>query len=252
MYSDKNEKKDNKNLFTIFSLFQITFTILITTIIIYLLNIDNHIAYNNYKDLPKITINNLNTIYPSLPKGTDEIIGNKLLERIKQNNPDIDMNTVGNIRKDTISTHHFDESDIDFFSAIIDIPSLEQSYRVFHEYHSKDKEYIPESESLLTITCLIPEDKNIYPNSQCTDNDKKTYRAIIKSYLDEKSYTDFAIFFDEDNPFLIKILPLKEQPDNYTKDSFITQTKSSIESFGIPSNLFEYKVNPFNTLPADY
>lgn len=241
MYPNTYGKPKIEPITLAFGIFQLLFIIIAIALFAHLLKFNDRIAYNDYDNLPKIQISGLNEITPHLPKGTDQKIESELLKAVEKNTSDIDMSIAATLRKDTLTTRHFAGTDLDYFSAIIDIPSLEQSYRIFHEYNSKDKEYAPFSEDLLTITCLVPEDEIIYPNFDC-EGSQMVYRNILASYISAMDFKDFSLLLDDEDLFAIKIIPHDQTPNISEQNEYISRSKSTVDSFGVPSEIFDYNI----------
>ena len=73
------------------------------------------------------------------------------------------------IREDSIREVYFENKDVNYFSAIIDIPELEQSYWFYNEYsNDKNNEYIDYSKTY-RLFCLDDSQEKIYPDFGCED-----------------------------------------------------------------------------------
>ena len=223
--------------------------ILFAIILISILSINqksDQIYSDDYERQPKITINGLEDISPSLPPGDQENIERKLFTAIENNTSVIDnTNITANIRNDTVTIrNYFGEDGLNYLSLIIDLPELSQSYRLFHEYDSNTKKWIANAHEFLIITCLNSLDDILYENFTCKDQyDTTIYNGIAIKYLDNLNLNNntFSLSADNENNSILYISP-SENVSTETNQQYIEQAKAAIKSIGIPSNIFEYKV----------
>ena len=199
--------------------------------------------------IPMATIDNYNSVIPENYSGNEELIEKTLFQLILRNSPDKDISksVKATVRENSAKTVHFEEQNIDYYSAIIDIPELEQSYWLYSEYSSsKNNKYIDYSKSY-RFFCLDDSQEILYPTFDCKDDFGIAGRnELISDLIKYFDFNDFSpSYSSEQKTNEIKIYPHDFSIDDTIKESYIQQTKGAIDSIGISPNLFTYHVvNP--------
>ena len=162
--------------------------------------------------------------------------------------------TIAYIRDGTVKTQYFKKQDINFVSAIVDIPELTQSYRIFLEYPNNKHnigivEYDnPDVIKPYSILCLDETSEIIYTNFNCQESPAYASRQeIVSRMLSYFEFSNFApIYYSENDSNNIEISPYSfDEISNDTKEMYIQQVKDAIASLGISPNIFTYNVmNP--------
>ena len=185
----------NKNLIIAFVLFQIIFIVFCVVSIKGLL-VEKKITVEDFADQPNIPIAGLGTSMPNSTTEDQDIVEVLLLETVNANTPEVNLSSDQvKIRDGSVKTHYFSDQNVNYYSAIVDIPKLEQSYWIFHEYSDEsDNKNLSVNDQYLVL-CLIDQSKVIYPDFQCKDNyGELTYNAIAEKYLRWFSFEDFLLY----------------------------------------------------------
>lgn len=202
------------------------------------------IAENDTERQPRLLVEGLENVEPSLPDSSMLDIQKGLLSIAKYNNQNINtIDAVGIVRPESLRTYQFEEQDLYFVSAVIDIPELGQSYQVFHDYtYKKENPYYNYYFATVAV-CNSGIVENIYPDFECKDlHDKIIYGEIVKKYLSYLKFDGINVSFADDSLSTIEIfLPIPGQ-DEATKKTHVKRVKEKIESLGIPGDHFTYKV----------
>lgn len=215
----------------------------------------DQIYSGDYERQPRITIHGLDSISPSLPSGDQENIGRELFMAVEKNSTSMNSTSIiANVRNDTIVVqNNLSGNNFDYLSLIIDLPELNQSYRLFHEYDSTAEKWTFNTEEFLIIACLNDYDEIIYKDFNCKDPYAPTiYNNIAIKYLDNLNLgnNSFSLSIDEEDTSTIYVTPAEDAPVE-TSQRYIEQTKTAIESIGIPSNIFKYKIIDTSNLTHD-
>ena len=189
-----------------------------------------------------INIDGLKGVMPGVENNSEVETMNKiLLDTVGMNIPTVDFGDIkAKIREDSVRTHYFSDLKIDYFSAIVDVPELKQSYWIFHEHSDDidnpnltiDTEYV--------VMCLANERDKIYPDFDCkSDYGQLTYNVIAKKYLD---WFDFDNFFLKVSDDYQKIELVVVGGREYEDEKYVNMVKEKLESLGIYPGIFEYEV----------
>ena len=199
--------------------------------------------------IPVATIDNFTSSVPEGYSGNARLIEETLFQLILRNSPnkDISKSISTVIREGSVKTVYFDEQNLNFLSAIIDVPDLEQSYWLYNEYSGdKNNQYIDYSKSY-RLFCLEESQEILYSNFDCKDDFGIAGRyELISDLIKYFDFNDFSpSYSSEQKTNEIKIYPHDFNIDDAIKESYIQQTKGAIDSIGISPNLFTYHVvNP--------
>ena len=230
----------------IFILIQIIFVILLIISVPKLFE-SNEINSLNTERNPSASITNLSSLvpedYPMDGVGDIEVTLFDLARR-NSSNSDIPVSIKATIREDSVKNIYFKDQNLNYFSAIIDIPELEQSYWFYNEFsNNKKNEYITVSK-IYRIFCLDDPEDIIYPNFKCEDDFGTAGRLeVVSDFINYFNFNYFSPSYSSlSQSNEIKIYPFNFNQDNTTKESYIQQTKNAIDSLGISPDLFEYRV----------
>lgn len=206
--------------------------------------------------IPMATIDNYNSAIPENYSGNEELIEKTLFQLILRNSPDKDISksVKATVRENSAKTVHFEEQNIDYYSAIIDIPELEQSYWLYSEYSSsKNNKYIDYSKSY-RFFCLDDSQEILYPTFDCKDdfgvNGKYELVSDLVQFFDFNNFS--PSYSSERNNSEIKLYPHNYDIDVATKDSYIQQTRDAISSLGVSPDLFTYYVVDLQDINYSY
>ena len=206
----------------------------------------DEITDDNPSRIPVATIKNFDSVVPDGYYGSIEILERTLFELILKNTPSENVSTSVDvmIREDSVKTMHFEEQNINYLSAIVDIPDLEQSYWFYNEYsNDKNNQYIEYYKSF-RIFCLVEPQDIIYPEFNCKDDFGLAGRRELVSDL--ITYFDFNYFSPSystaGGSVKIMIYPHSFDIDSETKQLYVQRTKEAVVSLGVPPDLFVYYV----------
>lgn len=229
----------------VFVVIQIVFIVFVALSLARLLRSDK-ISYDDTKEIPVAKIDNLDSVTHGDYFGSTRSLEMTLFELAVRNSAgnNISTSVEAFIREDSIREVYFENKDVNYFSAIIDIPELEQSYWFYNEYsNDKNNEYIDYSKTY-RLFCLDDSQEKIYPDFGCEDGFGLKGRPEIVSDL--ITYFEFnyfsASYSMSDNSTMIKIYPHSLNIDEETKQSYIQQTRDAVYSLGISPDLFAYRV----------
>ncbi|MBR2741155.1 hypothetical protein IKD98_00105 [Candidatus Saccharibacteria bacterium] len=195
--------------------------------------------------VPSLTIANFASSIKNLPSESVEPIQIALYNVVNQNNNNIvdDMDVV--IRENSYVNQYFERQKIHYVNLIVDIPTLEQSFQIFHEWPEKNdyaNQYYMINRATMAM-CVTPED-TIYHNSTCEDAYwNNGQRAIAAEFIKYFTFDYFNAYAKEYELYkTIYISPIHYDHDENEKESFIEKTKDAIKSLGISPEIFDYHV----------
>lgn len=149
---------------------------------------------------PEIVIDNFDEYYSIAPQEQQDYAFYYLYEAVHENLPEDQIPKSGAIiRKDTAELDHNAEKNYYYGSFIVDIPKIEESYRIQISWSIGKNNNSTSADFPALVTCLKP-DEVIYPNFACRDrftaddeaSDKflKEYPLATKLPIDIEYYTD--------------------------------------------------------------
>ena len=202
-------------------------------------------AQGNYINQPEVEIVGLDMDSFGLTDEDIEYIQKNIFQTVASNTQNISKGIKAEIRPESVKSIYFERKDFHYLTAILDIPEIEQSYRFFYTYpyFGDDIYAIAINDTIFTL-CLNDSDGIKYSNFKCNDSQYAPTRTIIAMQLLRDSYFDyFSVSLDSPDSNEIIINPsVTYDNDEATKKSYIEEVKSTIESFGISSDLFTYYV----------
>ncbi|MBR2754064.1 hypothetical protein IKD82_02815 [Candidatus Saccharibacteria bacterium] len=213
--------------------------------------IKNEITKNNKienrDNEPSVSIGSLTIDDIDLPNNYIEDISHSLTEVMKLNNDNLNIpNSKITVRDNSITTKRFEEQNFVALSFIVDIPDLEQSYQIYYKYSSdKVVDDSPFLDNPRAILCLEEKSQIIYPNFNCNSNyPSDTRYRIIKDYANFLEFDNFSIRTDNENLHQINLKPFPKTADTTDAviESYITQTKTAIQSLGVSPEIFTYHI----------
>ena len=219
---------------------EVIFIIVSVTTIIAKFGQSDQISSNDYSGQPHISIEDFSRKITNFPVGKQDYLQNGLLNIAQINNPDINLGDVkARIRDDSVYEHYFALPDLNYSSAIVDIPELNQSYQVFLQ--SSQDEYNRNLDPNGSIIFLCIEDPSdiIYKDFDCIDiYSQKTRNSIVEKYLKYFQFDGFISWLD--NYENVVIAPIDF--GIVDEEGFIIQAKEAIRSLGISPDLFNYNI----------
>lgn len=248
MYNSENEHLQIDPLLLFFIVIQIIFIISGIAIIIGNLTKSDQIPPSDYTAQPQVSINDFSQKITNFPADKIDFVQNSLLEIVQVNAKEVNLSKVkADIREGSIREHYFSSPNLGYASAIIDLPELNQSYKLFLQSSSDQYNRNLNPNGTIIFLCVTDPKDIIYPDFNCTDiYDQRNRNAIVETYLKFFEFDGFSIKYSiEQNSNEIKIYPssFEELPIN-TKELYIQQVKEAISSLGISPDLFTYYIVP--------
>ena len=230
----------------VFIVIQIVFIVLIA-ISISQLSQSNEIGAWDSDKIPVAKIGNFDSVKPDNYSGSLQGIETTLFQLILRNSSDKEISKFVNVvvREDSVKNVYFENQNINYFSAIVDIPELEQSYWFYNEYSSNKNNRNIDYSKTYRIFCLEDKKEIIYPNFECEDDfGLNGMYELVSELVPYFDFDDFVFLYPYERGFNeIEISPntFDELPDS-TKESYIKQVKDAIDSLGVPPDIFTYRV----------
>lgn len=128
-----------------------------------------------------------------------------------------------------------------YVNFIVDIPSLEQSYQIFHEWSddNSNKYYLV---NMATLIMCPTTDQVKYSNFNCKDKfNHHGQNYIVSEFIRYYNFNYFTVSIHGDYS-QVDINPIKLDVSDSEKDSYIQKTKSTIQSLGIYPEIFTYHI----------
>ncbi|MBO4812572.1 hypothetical protein J5491_00240 [Candidatus Saccharibacteria bacterium] len=236
-------------LAAIFVVIQIMVIIVVASLLINL-NQSEEIDEQDVARQPKLVVEGLEDAGFSLPESSLQEIEKGLLGIAKYNNQNIDtLVATGKVRPESLKTIRFEDQDLYFVSAVIDIPELKQSYQVFHDFTKTDANPYYNAYFATIAVCSSGIVENIYEDFECQDmHDKKIYGEVVKKYLNYLKFEGFNVDFIDDSLNTLQIFMANPTADEATRKIAVKRVKEQIESLGIPGDHFTYDVVDISSL----
>ena len=240
-----NDQKIINPIAIVFIFFQLTLAIIIAAILNNAIS-DDEINYADYDQQPQVVIENLSNKVPELLPGDITEIQRELLRTIQMNIPDIRADKAKAVIRNNIINHQFDNQDFNLLNINVDLPQLEQSYRIFYRYEKNRKEWYPDPHKFLIVICPRTFSDIGYPDFKCHDEyDQKIEHGIVAEFINYLNpYFDyFSVYIESSEIDKIIINPsVTYDNDETTKSRYIKEVKDAIESLGISPDIFKYYV----------
>lgn len=230
--------RQNPAVVGIFVFLQVIFIILIIVVVI-------NTKTNTFQE-SNLSISNLEQDLQNLPTNSVDAIQTVLYDAIADNKGTLTnlKDSDAKVRKDTLINLYFEKQNMHYTSFIVDIPSIEQSYQIFHEW-SDDNANPYYLTNHVTIAMCPKKEQTIYVDFQCHDRYSQNGQAFVVSeflpYMNSSGYNTF-IKYDR-APYTIIISPNTFNVDDNTKNTYIEQTKEKVASLGFPADIFSYYVS---------
>ena len=244
---DNQRQEKTIPLITFFA-FQVFFIAVLVSVVF--LNIrDDKISDTDYSRQPAITIEGLSSEFPDASPVYMGLIERELASTVKLNSANFNVNdSRAIIREGTLTTQEFKDIGGIYFSMIVDIPNLQQSYQIYAHYPIDGTTPDIISYDTKYVLCLDDPAEIIYPDFKCRDGYSVNIRDILASrYLKYFNFTRFNIGFSDDDRNQLNIYAFSNDIDEATQESYVSEVKSAISSLGISPDIFNYRI----LLPRD-
>lgn len=173
----------------------------------------------------------------------------------------VNMNNIGLdgvfFREGSLKEVNFEKAGFTYSSFIVDIPSMQQSYRIYHEQLDRDdnvREYDIKPAEVVMVTCLYSNDDIIYDDYKCMDEYSQDMGSdIVAEYLRYTDFDGFYAYIGEDDVDMktINIVSSKYEYTDAESAEYVKDVRGFVESLGISADLFDYKVMPKPTMELD-
>ncbi len=244
MYNENQPKQEINLLAILFVFLQLIFIVAFTSLIVSALQKSDEVDGENQT---QIVISNIDEAVPDLPRSALLRIQTDLGEKVNAVAKTYSLTTTAEIRLDTVMVNYLINSADNFVSAVVDIPELEQSYRLYFKY-DPDEEANAQADDeidyhdISLVLCLRDDDEVIYPNFSCNNEfDKGSLQYLASRLIGSFEFNDFAVAFDEDDSSLIKIWAYDEY-NVENDDAFLEELQIEIEKYGISPDIFNYYI----------
>ena len=242
MQNSQNNKFIFDRLTLAFIAFQVIFITAITTSLISQLNRSDKIEEGNYESQPYIHIDNFSETIPEFPPEYIDVTQALLLNIAQNNDPNINLSDAKAIIRDgAIYQQYFSLPNINYISAIIDIPAISQSYQLFLQYSGDEQNKYLNPNDLITFLCIKDTSYIIYPDFNCEDiYSQETRKVITYTYLPFFNFNQFNAGINSKNYSQVNIIP--NNFDQVDENLFLEETRRAINSLGISPDLFDYYI----------
>ncbi|MBR2841578.1 hypothetical protein IKE80_02255 [Candidatus Saccharibacteria bacterium] len=237
MENNQDSRREKTIFVTALIVGQIIFIAIIAFIVSLFVH-DEKISNVDYERQPKVVIENIKSFLPDATQDYSAVLGQKIAKTVESNAPNYDIfGSKATIRENTFKMTKLEKDNTSFYSMIIDIPNLQQSYQIYDVYSSDN-----EPANRMYVLCLDNPSEIIYPDFQCKDEYPLNMRSIIVNYY--LPYFDFNYFstFMEDNFTKIYINPTEYSPTEKEKETYLQETKEAVRSLGVSPDLFTYEI----------
>ena len=244
MYNDEHKIFSNVNYLVVgFVVFQLVFLgVCIGSL--FKLMADEKANVDDYTDKFSIDIKNISTLYDGITNAQIGTIQRSFLNVVQRNAFQVNLGSNdAEIREGSVARRYFKKQDLNYISAILDIPSLKQSYWLFHEYSNNSNNQFLSPNNSAVILCIENSVDIIYEDFECNNMySSKTYNAIVAKYIKFVDFDKFSVSVDTSTYDSINIYTLSEGVDSDDKKEYEEAVRGAIESLGISSDIFEYNV----------
>ena len=224
--------KQPNSIFISFIFIQLILIIFLAVSIPQLFSSDR-IDDNNINLQPQVSITNLSNDISNLRADNISHIQRALFDVVEQSYSEASTSLAASLRTDTIKTFNFKRQNINYFTAILDIPEINQSYQIFYGYSDTENKA---PNDFISILCA-PDTIN------CEDLDSQpSHFDIAARYLEFFNFDNFSVFIKRDEPSKIYINPIKYSITDGDKKTYLQEIKGIIQSLGISPDLFTYEI----------
>lgn len=232
------ERYIRNRLWIIFGAIQLAFLALIIGIFINIQKGDR--LSEDYKSQPKIKIKDMSKELKDLPENERGIIAQELTRALSLNTNEINLNnTVAEIREG-YTKKSYTHQNLTFYNMIIDIPELEQSYRIYHEYSKDETNKFFTYDKTTIATCVYDQKFQKYKFECNSRYEKSEDERILRKYLTFESFGTFSASLGADNSILIT--PIAQNFSAEEKENSIKAAKEAIKGLGFNPESYTYSV----------
>lgn len=238
-----NETRQEKTIPIIaFIIIQILFIVIVISLVA-IFSKSDEISDADYERQPSITIENLTSELPNAATGYVDLIERGVVDTIELNTGSFSLSDAkAEIRPGTLKIQQFDGMEGYYFSAIIDIPNLQQSYQLYDQYPTDDSPPNSTPSNMRYVLCLDVPSEIIYPDFDCKDiYDTDPRPRIAANYLKYFDFAGFTASVDaETKTVFINLADSSASP--VTQEIYVDQVKDALSQLGISPKIFTFKV----------
>ncbi|MBQ3464716.1 hypothetical protein IJH15_00630 [Candidatus Saccharibacteria bacterium] len=205
---------------------------------------EEKVNVDDYVDKFSIDIKNIDALQDGLTDAQVGTIQRSFLNVVQRNAFQINLGSNdAEVREGSVVRRYFKNQDLNYISAILDIPSLRQSYWLFYEYSKNPKNQFLSPNDSAVILCINNQKDIIYEGFECNNMyNPKTYNAIVAKYIKFFDFSDFLASVDETTYDAINIYAVSNDVSDGDKERYKEIVKSAIESLGISPDIFRYNL----------
>ncbi len=191
------------------------------------------------EDDSQITIVGLSSEVPGLADSDVKVIQQKLFKVMGENNTELNTGEIkAKIREGTVSNQYFEDIKSSLLTMVVDVPELEQSYRIVYEYPNG----ILDLDESVFVLCLDEGDEVIYPDFHCKSSDSRITRFdVVVEYLPRYSFDNFTVSVANDSNRIV-INPFNEGLMDGVKNEYINLVREKVKALGVSPDAFEYSL----------
>lgn len=250
-------RKEYSAVLLSFSAIQMIIIIVLFSVII-INKQDDTIGDTGDRRQPAITIRDLSSELPENPKEYIKLVEQDLAKTVEAHTSSFNLSeAIAEVRQDTLKVKKFEELNGYYFSAIIDVPVLRQSYQIYSFYPTENSAPNSFPSATMYVLCIDDRSLMIYQEFDCKDEYPQQIRSnILATYLYYFNFQQFSVSINSDDHSKIIINPIKMETSEQEQQKYLQQTKRAIDSLGISPESFEYNIltpeeqNYF--IPAEY
>ena len=218
-------------ILAVFIVIQIVLAILLAVSIPRLFFVER-ISENDIVRQPQVSVDDIAENIPDLYSNNISHIQRVLFDVIKETRPEVNTTLTASLRTDTVKTSTFKRNNTDYFTAIIDVPEINQAYQVFYG-HSNTENEAPND--FIAILCA--------PDAiDCKDSESQPSRyEIVARYLKYFDFNYFSTLYKNDDLTKIFINPTEYDVAKSDQESYLRTIKEAIETLGVSPDLFTYE-----------
>ena len=138
------------------------------------------------------------------------------------------------VDKDSENSFHFKDKGFTLYSAILEAPSIGQSYKLFYGYPDDGNESFQQFTELICVEA---------PVASCASSSNAAEAEFAREFIRYLNFDRFTVFFRKEDPYEIVISTIAPfNGDKNAEMAYIDEVKSAISAMGFSSDVFSYHV----------
>jgi len=246
---ERTEKKQIKFGAVVVVVFEIVFAIFVVLTVRNSMKDDIEVAnvrIENFSAIPELSVvdgDNSGAVF-DLDETKKSVIGGVLYDEILLNNVGSINNSDARIREGSAYNVYLSDLDVYVLNFIVDIDSLQQSYRVVYRWTNRyPNDNIPQNVPALAF--CVNEDELLYEDFECRDGyNGYGEDVVVYNLLQNKAFNNFTIslYGDVYNGEPLTITINTDSDENSVKNAAVGEVSSYLSSIGFDLNDFDYTV----------